>query len=183
VLIRQEEPHDHDQVGGLHLRAFSSHGKAVARLVVALRESLKREPGLSLVAVDDDGTVAGHVLFSRNLLDAPRRIVEVQVLSPLGVLPSRQRSGIGTALVRGGLDILDQRKTPLVFLEGSPEYYPRFGFEPARKLGFRRPSLRIPVEAFQVRLLRAYEPWMNGTLVYREAFWDHDAVGRRESEQ
>ena len=68
-----------------------------------------------------------------------------------------------------------------MFLEGSPAYYPRFGFRPGSEHRFRRPSLRIPEAAFQVHLLRAYERWMTGTLVYRQAFWDHDAVGLRES--
>lgn len=180
VFIREEEPRDHDQVARLHNQAFGAHGEVVVRLVAALRRSLDREPGLSLVAVDADATVIGHVLFTRNLLDAPPRLVDVQVLSPVGVLPTRQRAGVGTALIRNGLETLDQRNTPLVFLEGSPSYYPRFGFEPGRERGFRRPSLRIPEAAFQVRLLGAYEPWMTGTLVYRQAFWDHDAVGLRD---
>ena len=42
-------------------------------------------------------------MFTRSLLDAPRRLVDVQVLSPLGVLPEHQRQGIGSALVRAGL--------------------------------------------------------------------------------
>jgi len=67
---------------------------------------------------------------------------------------------------------------PAVFLEGSPDYS-QLGFVPADVLGFRRPSLRIPPAAFQVHLLPAYEDWMTGTLVYREAFWNHDAVGLR----
>ena len=40
--------------------------------------------------------------------------------------------------------------------------------------------LRIPDAAFQVMRLPAYEPWMTGTLVYSEAFWRHDCVGRRD---
>jgi putative acetyltransferase len=67
-----------------------------------------------------------------------------------------------------------------VFLEGSPRYYPRFGFRPAGDLGFRRPSLRIPQPAFQVVLRPSYEPWMTGTLVYPEVFWALDCVGLRE---
>jgi putative acetyltransferase len=76
---------------------------------------------------------------------------------------------------------LDRRGVPLVFLEGSPSYYPRLGFTPGREHRFRRPSLRIPDAAFQVLPLRAYETWMTGTLVYRQAFWDHDAVGLRDT--
>jgi putative acetyltransferase len=77
------------------------------------------------------------------------------------------------------LEQLATREVPLVFLEGSPAYYARFGFLPGSEHGFRRPSLRIPAAAFQVHLLPAYESWMTGTLVYRQEFWDHDVVGLR----
>lgn len=180
MLIREEEPRDHDDVATVHREAFGSDGSAVAALVEDLRASLETEPGLSLVAVDDHGRSVGHVMFTRSVLDAPARLLAVQVLSPVGVLPARQRQGVGSALITRGLEIMASRAVPLVFLEGSPAYYPRFGFEPGGEHGFRRPSLRIPEAAFQVKLLPAYEPWMTGTLVYRQAFWDHDAVGLRD---
>jgi len=135
--------------------------------------------GLSLVA-EEQGEVVGHVMFTPSLLDAPKRLVAVQVLSPIGVLPAHQGQGVGTALIRRGLELLVERDVPLVFLEGSPTYYPRHGFEPGAELGFRKPSLRIPDAAFQVMRLPAYEPWMTGTLVYSEEFWRHDCVGRRD---
>lgn len=119
-------------------------------------------------------------MFTRSLLDAPRRLVEVQVLSPLAVLPGHQRRGVGAALVRHGVEILAARAVPLVFLEGDPAYYTRFGFVPGRDQDFRRPSLRIPEPAFQALKLPAYEAWMTGTLVYAKPFWQHDAVGLRD---
>jgi putative acetyltransferase len=180
VLVRDEQPSDYDSVADVHRDAFGSHRDDVVSLVAELRKSLIREAGLSLVAVDDDGLVIGHVLFTRNLLDAPPRLVDVQVLSPVGIRPDRQRQGVGTALIQQGLELLAQRGVPMVFLEGSPQYYQRFGFVRGDELGFRRPSLRIPAAGFQVRLLPAYEPWMTGTLVYRQAFWDLDLVGLRD---
>jgi putative acetyltransferase len=122
-------------------------------------------------------------MFTASLLDAPRRLVPVQVLSPVGVLPTRQRGGVGSALIRRGLEILNERSVPVVFVEGRPQYYSRFGFEPGGEHGFRRPSLRIPEPAFQALRLDAYEPWMTGTLVYSEAFWRHDAVGLRDLDE
>jgi putative acetyltransferase len=123
--------------------------------------------------------VVGHVRFTRSLLDAPTRLVEVQVLSPVSVMPERQGQGIGSALIRRGLETLAARNVPLVFLEGEPGYYGRLGFDPATEQGFRKPSLRIPDAAFQVARLEAYEPWMTGTLVYADPFWECDAVGVR----
>ena len=177
--VREERPGDADAVREIDLRAFGDEGAVVADLVEALRGRITTDKELALVA-EDAGQVVGHVMFTRSLLDAPRRLVEVLVLSPLAVAPEQQKLGIGAALVRRGLEILADRPVPLVFLEGDPGYYPRFGFSPGGTLGFRKPSLRIPDAAFQALRLPAYEPWMSGTLVYSELFWSHDAVGLRD---
>ncbi len=179
VRLRLEQRQDLPAVRDLHLAAFGDHGKVVAELVGGLRHSLTADEGLSLVA-EQEGDVVGHVMFTRSLLDAPRRLVDVQVLSPVAVLPHRQGTGIGSALVRRGLKVMTERSVPVVFLEGSPGYYARFGFRAGAEQGFRKPSLRIPDAAFQALRLAAYEPWMSGTLVYSETFWQHDAVGLRE---
>jgi putative acetyltransferase len=151
----------------------------VATLVDRLRESPDWIDGLSFVA-ETEGRIVGHILFTRGLLDAPRRLVDVLVLSPVGVAQAFQGRGIGSRLILHGLEEIRRRPEPLVFLEGSPTFYPRFGFQPACQLGFRRPSLRIPEAAFQVVKLPRYEPWMTGTLVYSRVFWDLDCVGLRE---
>jgi putative acetyltransferase len=177
--LREELPGDKESVREIHLRAFGDHGLVVADLVDTLRETITPQDGLSLVA-GHDGQIVGHVMFTRSLLDAPRRLVGVHVLSPLAVIPDYQKRGTGSALVRKGLNMLARRGVPLVFLEGDPAYYSRFGFAPGCDLGFRKPSLRIPDGAFQVIRLPEYEPWMTGTLVYAEPFWQHDSVGLRD---
>ncbi|MEU6320408.1 N-acetyltransferase [Streptomyces sp. NPDC047009] len=177
--LREERPGDSEPVRDIHLRAFGDHGPVVADLVDTLRQIITPADGLSLVA-ESEGRIVGHVMFTRSLLDAPRRLVEVQVLSPLAVMPEHHKRGIGSALVRHGLKILAERSVPLVFLEGDPGYYSRFGFTPGGDQGFRKPSLRIPDGAFQAVRLPQYEPWMTGTLVYAEPFWRHDAVGLRD---
>ena len=182
MQIRIEEPRDEAAVREVHRAAFGEEGDLVVRLLGSLREHLARYDGLSLVALEGEDVV-GHVMFTRAVLDAPERLVDVQVLSPIGVVPDRQGQGLGTALIRRGIELLGERAVPLVFLEGSPRYYPRHGFVPGATLGFRKPSLRIPDEAFQVLALPAYEPWMTGTLVYPQLFWDHDAVGLRDGEE
>lgn len=178
--LRLERDADHDAVRHLQTTAFGDHGPVVADLVDDLRRSITQESGLSLVA-EVDGEVAGHVMLTRSLLDAPRRLVDVEVLSPLGVAPALQRQGIGSALVRRALEIAADRGVPVVFLEGDPRYYGRFGFRPGSELGFLKPSVRIPDAGFQAVLLPAHEPWMTGALVYSETFWRHDCVGLREA--
>jgi putative acetyltransferase len=182
--IRGELPGDCEAVRNIHRRAFGDHGPAdhgrvVASLVDSLRETITPANGLSLVA-EHNGQIVGHVMFTRGLLDAPRRLVEVHVLSPLAVMPEHQKRGIGSALVRHGLKAVAEQAVPLVFVEGDPRYYSRFGFAPGRDQGFRKPSLRIPDAAFQAIKLPRYEPWMTGTLVYAEPFWRHDSVGLRD---
>lgn len=179
--LREERPGDRDAVRDVQLRAFGGgdDGLVVADLVDSLRATITPTDGLSLVA-EDDGQIAGHIMFTRSLLDAPQRLVDVQVLSPLAVAPEYQKRGIGSALVRQGLKALAERPVPVVFLEGDPAYYSRFGFTRGDDQGFRKPSLRIPNGAFQAVRLPAYEPWMTGTLVYAEPFWRHDCVGLRE---
>lgn len=107
-------------------------------------------------------------MFTRGLLDAPRRLIDGQVLSPVGVLPEHQRQGVGSVLIRAGLEVMIKRRVPVVFLEGDPGYYSRFGFQAGGPQGFRKPSLRVPDAVFQAIRLAGHEPWMPGTLVYAE---------------
>lgn len=177
VRIRAEQPDDRPRIRALVAAAFDAQ-PVVADLVDALRASSAWRPELSLVAVDGD-EVVGHVLATRGWLDAPRALVDVLVLSPLGVRPDRQGRGVGGALVRHLLGLAVRRPEPAIFLEGSPRYYGRFGFEAAGPAGFRRPSVRIPEPAFQVVRLPAYRPEHTGALVYPEPFWTFDCVGLR----
>jgi putative acetyltransferase len=178
VAIRLETPDDREHIRELHALAFG-RGEQVPDLVDALRSADAALAPQSFVATDGD-RVVGHVMLSASRLDAPRRLVDVWVLSPLGVRPEAQRRGIGTRLVAYALDAAAGTGVPLVFLEGSPIYYGSRGFERASALGFRSPSLRIPDAGFQVARLPAYEPWMTGTLVYSDTFWALDCVGLRD---
>jgi len=121
VELRAERREDRSAVRELHLAAFGDHGRVVADLVDRLHESVTTADALSLIA-QDAGEVIGHVMFTSSLLDAPPRLVVVQVLSPVAVLPERQGQGFGSALIRWGLQIIAERYVPVVFLEGDPGY-------------------------------------------------------------
>jgi putative acetyltransferase len=181
VTCRRARPGEGRAIRRVVLAAFGPGEQVVADLVEALRLSPSGVDDLSFVA-ELDSELVGYVLFTRSLLDAPRRLVDVLALSPLGGDPQHQHRGIGPALVRHARAALVPRPAPLVLLAGSPSYYSRLGFNPAGELGFRKPSLRIPDAAFQVRMASTYEPWMTGTLVYAEPFWRLDCVGLRAPE-
>jgi putative acetyltransferase len=150
----------------------------IGPLLDMLRESWAWEDALSFVAVRD-GSIVGQVLYTHSFLDAPTSMVDVLVLSPLAVRPDAQNAGIGSQLVRESLAAVATRSEPLVFLEGDPDYYTRFGFRPGALLGFTAPSDRIPPDAFMVFPLPGFESWMTGALVYADAFWRTDTVGLR----
>jgi putative acetyltransferase len=176
--VRAERPTDEAAVGELVTAAFG--GPEVASLLSALRGD-HSWLGLSFVAEHRaaPGRTVGHVSYTRGWVDAPDRLVEVLVLSPLSVAPDVQRRGVGTELVLRSLEALGGRSEPLVFLEGDPAYYRRLGFRPGSELGFLRPSDRIPESAFQVIALPADPGGLSGRFVYPDVFWRHDAVGLR----
>ena len=177
VTIRPQRPGERPAVREVAVAAFDR--PVVADLTEALQDSVPGAAGLSFVA-EIDGRLVGHVQLSRGWLDAPKRLVEVLVLSPLGVVPEFQRRGIGRALVGHALGAAADLGAPAVFLEGDPAYYRRLGFTPAARHGFTAPSVRIPDAAFQVAPLASHQPWMTGALVYPEPFWALDCVGLRD---
>jgi putative acetyltransferase len=151
----------------------------IGRLLDLQRAAWSWRDDLAFVA-EADGELVAMVLYTPAFVDAPDRVVDVLVLSPLGVRRDRQRQGIGAALVRESLDALRNQPEPLVFLEGVPAYYPRLGFRSASSLGFTPPSTRIPDAAFMAYPLPAYDPSLRGALVYADVFWRADAVGLRQ---
>lgn len=177
VNVRPQRPVDARAVRAVVTDAFGDTGR-----VADLAEDLLAGPSRVALVAELDSLIVGHVQLSRGWLDAPRELVDVLVLSPLATTPRHQRTGIGSELVRAALSAAGELRAPLVFLEGVPAFYPRFGFEPGRPLGFTPPSTRIPDRAFLVARLPAYQPWMSGAFVYPDAFWVHDCVGLRETD-
>lgn len=180
-MIRLAEPRDAAPVTEVVRRAFGDEGPLIAELVDLLRTHPCGRDGLEFVA-EEDGVVVGHTMVTRSRLDTLPRTIDVGVLSPLAVDPDHQARGVGRALVGAAERAAADAGLPALFVEGDPSYYSRLGFVPGKPLGFRKPSVRVPDAAFQVILLPAHEPWMTGTLVYAEPFWELDCVGLRGPE-
>ena len=172
VQIRPEGLNDHDAVRDVVVAAFGSIVQVA--LVDAIRESSAYVPAWSLVAVVDD-RVVGHVMVSFARLRDGASERPVANLSPLSVHPDHQRRGVGAALMRDVIAVVDAAGEPLLVLEGDPAYYSRFGFEHSVPLGIR---IRLPEwaspEAAQVLRLGGYDAAVRGDVVYPDAFDEVD---------
>jgi putative acetyltransferase len=168
-LVPERDEH-HADVRRVVLAAFAHH-PSVADLVELVRASPEYLPDLALVALADEAVV-GHVMVSRaSLVEEDGTRHEVLTLSPLAVAPSHQGRGVGGLLVRSVLTRAESTGEPLVTLEGSPRYYPRFGFRPAADLGV---SITLPEwappEAAMAYPLPGHRPEVRGHLEYPPAF-------------
>jgi putative acetyltransferase len=165
ITIRSERPEDASRVRLVNELAFGQ--SAEADLVERLRQACT--DSLSLVAEDD--AVSGHILFTSVVVASAGRRVLGMGLAPMAVLPDRQRQGIGSQLVRRGLDILRERGCPFVVVVGHPEYYRRFGFEPASMHGLASQWEGVPDAAFMVSVLDVHAmAGVSGVAKYREEF-------------
>ncbi len=178
--VRPEHAADREPVRRVLTAAFGQDDPGHGDDVAQIWESLGQHRRFGLVA-EDGGAVAGHVGLSLAWVDARRELVEVWMLSPLGVLPEWQRAGLGTALVAAAVEKARESGVPALFLEGSPLFYGARGFERADRHGFLPAALeRTPRAAFQVVLFEPHQPWMTGQLIYPDVWWAHGATGLRD---
>jgi putative acetyltransferase len=172
MLLRRELPTDVEEIDEVHRQAFAfaapGGGDPVeVGLVHALRADQGWVAALSLVALDPGGAVVGHVVCSEGSLDDTPAVG----LGPIGVRPGAQRRGVGQALMHGVLAAADALDYPLVVLLGHLDYYPRFGFVPASRLGVLAPDPAWG-EHFQARPLATWTEAMGGTFRYAAPFQD-----------
>lgn len=161
--IRPERLGDEPGIRAVIEAAFPTAEEA--RLVERLRDDGAWIPGLSWVAVDDDGRVIAHSLITRcHVGETP-----AAALAPCSVAPAWQRRGVGTAVTRACLAAAAEAGEDLVLVLGHPDYYPRFGFEPASRWGIIAP-IEVPDEAMMALPLREETTVAEGTIRWAKAF-------------
>jgi len=164
MIVRTEQPGDHDAVRALNVAAFGT--PAEADLVDTLRAQAR--PAISLVA-EQGGQVVGHIMLTPVSLagDPQAKIIG---LAPMAVAPARQRQGIGSALVDAGLQRCRDLGFGAVVVLGHPAYYPRFGFQPAVRFGIAC-EYEAPLDAFMlVELVPGCLAGLAGIVHYHPAF-------------
>jgi putative acetyltransferase len=165
IVIRPETPQDQSAVFRVNEVAFGRPEEA--RLVDALRPAVR--PFLSLVAVEGE-QVVGHILFTPITIEFEGGASTGLGLAPMAVLPAYQRQGIGSRLVRAGLEECARQGIGVVVVLGHPTFYPRFGFMAAASRGLRC-EYPVPEEAFMVvELIPGALRKRTGLVKYRPEF-------------
>ena len=166
--IRREEPADLGDLFAIHQDAFQrdDEGHLVERLrtnpqfdpalssvhqlcrsyllnrgtsTASFSTSFTKWP-LSFVALAEKKLV-GHLLFTpvQVRYSASGRSIASLALAPVSIRTEYQRQGIGSQLIRYALNELRSRNVPSVIVLGHEDYYPRFGFLPAKNYRIRAP--------------------------------------------
>jgi len=118
---RAARSEDLDAIAALSDAAFGGPDEGrIIRQLQADGDSLA-----SLVAETETGIV-GHIEFFRILIEGKPTGAG---LGPMSAQPGRQRAGIGSYLIRTGLEELGMLGETIVFVLGHDTYYPKFGFE------------------------------------------------------
>ena len=126
-MIRPETANDLDAIREIHVAAFPT--AAESELVDALREAGNLD--VSLIAIDDGSSeVVGHIAFSPVTIEGGEALAGTG-LAPVAVLPEFQGKGVGQQLIEAGLLTCEESGADFVVVLGDPNYYSRFGFQPA----------------------------------------------------
>ena len=154
MQIREANIKDSESIKKLHLAAFdNSEAKLIADFAVNLLHEKPTTKIISLVAIDNE-VIIGHTAFSPVFLDSTNEHFGY-ILAPLAVLPGYQRNGIGSTIVKHGLDTISSLGGFMVFVYGDTRYYSRFGFTTDIAQNFTPPyTLQYP-EGWQAMKLNS----------------------------
>ena len=167
VTIRPEITVDFPAIYHVNKLAFDRDNEA--NLVDILRK--ENAVLLSLVA-ELDRQIVGYILFSPVTITNDDFQWQAVGLGPMGVLPEFQSRGIGSALIRSGVDELKKLGYEVVVVLGHSEYYPRFGFKPSKPFGIQW-EIDVPEDVFMAaELIKGALNGRTGIVRYHSAFKD-----------
>lgn len=147
VVVRAELPVDRERGLEVERIAFQQarDGEDADDIVEAI-QAVRDEAGSFALVAELDGVIVGHVQFSRAWIGESPLVI----LGPVGVLPVFQQRGIGSTLIRSGLEEAARRGEPGVVLLGDPRFYGRFGFVAGSTFGLRNPQVGVRPNGFVI---------------------------------
>ncbi|MDG2340579.1 MAG: N-acetyltransferase [Paracoccaceae bacterium] len=134
--LTMEIPDDWWEVEALYDLCFAPGREALSSY--RLRDGVDPVAGLSLVARDRDGILAGAIRYWPVLVGGG----DALLLGPIAVHPTRQGEGLGGLLMQSSLEIASDAGWQRALLVGDESYYGRFGFH--RLEGVRMPPPTNP---------------------------------------
>lgn len=172
ISIQLELPEHQAAIRHLTETAFAASEfghSGEADLIDALRTA--SDQTLSLVAIQA-AKVVGHILFTPVSIRCRNQKCEGMGLAPLSVMPTLQRSGIGSQLVTAGLRQLSSINTAFTVVAGHPDFYLRFGFVPAADFGITHGFANMPQDIFLIHAddRRSLHPVRGGRAYYLPEF-------------
>ena len=163
--IRDELSSDIEKIWEINKDAFGTEDEA--NLVNALRSSGCTY--ISLVAETED-KVVGYILFTSVELSGNENNLKIVGLAPMAVSTQYQNKGIGSKLVKAGLERCKSLGYDAVVVLGHPNYYPKFGFIPSVKFGIKS-EYEVPDEVFMIlELVQGSLKNYKGIIKYHEDF-------------
>ena len=146
ITIRPETHRDYKDIVSLVLRSFKegsdySDGTDIVALIEEIRDSEYYIPELSFVAELDD-RIVGHFLFSRfPLSKTPKGIhsgakdTDIVMLAPVSVHADYLRQGIGSAMLKLGIEKVREMGFSGIIVEGNYKFYSTVGFRASSEYG------------------------------------------------
>ena len=128
IKIRLAEETDFDSIIKVFETAFSDEK---SKVIMNLVQELSREttsPSIKSLVGEVDNQVIGYVSYSPIFLKSDTNI-SGYILAPLAVSPEQQKQGVGSNLIKSGIDMLTKNGIGVLLVYGDPAYYGRFGFK------------------------------------------------------
>lgn len=148
IELMAEQPGDRWEVEALYDLCFAPGREALSSY--RLRDDVPPVPGLSQVARDELGILAGAIRFWPVHIVSPEGAagggnkdslrVTALLLGPVAVHPTHQGEGLGGSLIRDSLAKAAEQGWHRVMLVGDAPYYRRFGFERLEKVEMPPPT-------------------------------------------
>lgn len=144
ITIRPERKEEYKEIDSLITRSFKegtdySDGSDIIALVKEIRQSKYYIPELSFVAVLDK-KIVGHFLFSHFPLSPTKQgghddkaTSPIVMLAPVSVHVDYLRKGIGSAMIKMGIEKVKEKGYKGITVEGNFKFYNKVGFETSSK--------------------------------------------------
>lgn len=173
LVIRQEVEKDYRIVEELTREAFwNLHVPGCSEHFVLhnIRKCPAFIPDIDLVA-EFEGKIIGHIVYTRSIIiDESNNQYGVITFGPVSVLPSFQKQGVGSALIRYSLEKARNLGYTAVCIYGDPRYYSRFGFRCAEKFDIRTADGKFAVALLALELFDGALHKVKGRFYEDQAF-------------